>query len=52
MSAMAAPANEKSSRQVVRFIARPKGGDLYTVLSLPAGAPPSRIVLLCQPTFE
>lgn len=53
MSSPAAVAgDEQSARQVVRFIARPKGGDLYSVLSLPAGPPPSRIVLVCQPTFE
>lgn len=35
-----------------RFIPRPAGGELYTVLTTPAGAAPSRVVLVCPPTFE
>lgn len=31
---------------------RPNGGELYTALTLPADALPSRLALLCPPTFE
>jgi hypothetical protein len=38
--------------QTVQFLPRPSGGELYVVLTLPADAPPSRLALLCPPTFE
>jgi alpha/beta superfamily hydrolase len=38
--------------QEIRFVERPGGGALYTALSLPVGIGPSRLAIICPPTFE
>lgn len=46
-------ATPRRATQEIRFISRPNGGELYTVLTLPAdNSPPSQLALICSPVFE
>ena len=43
---------DRRVKQTVQFLPRAGGGELYVALTLPADAPPSKLVLLCPPVFE